>query len=218
MRCTQCGKSAPTDAALCPHCGAMLPLAHATRAVDTPRAHAAHTADPPPALTSATHVRPWVRYFARLVDVYLFAIVLGLGLAVVAPASAPMHADNALLGVALAFTWAFVEALLLSVFGTTPGKWLLRTRIVASDGSRIGYGRALERSIKVWWRGMGTGFPIASVVTMLVAYQRLRANGVTSWDREGRFTVDHGRIGFARVAVVALIFVVTGMLATAARG
>jgi uncharacterized RDD family membrane protein YckC len=159
--------------------------------------------------------RPWVRYWARMFDILLFSVGTGL-----------LHSDflpQAFSGTGSAeasfwirsetsswigflFIWTFVEALLLSTFGATPGKWLFKIRLIPPSGSAISYSTALSRSIKVWWRGLGIGFPIVSLITLIIAHGRLIDNGMTSWDREGDFLVAHETIGMMRIMLATLVF------------
>src|SRR5260221_2071847 len=70
----------------------------------------------------SNEVRPWVRYWARTFDVYSFCLVGGFILGIFAPQFLARQNEYAL-GMMLIFAWVFVEALLLSSFQTTPGKW-----------------------------------------------------------------------------------------------
>lgn len=157
-------------------------------------------------------VRPWVRYWARVFDTYLFCIFGGVILAFIAPQFLEKQNDLAL-GMMFLFAWVFVEALLLSSFQTTPGKWLFKVKISLTSGEPINFSQALERSFKVWWRGLGTGFPIASMITTIIAYVRLTRNGITSWDKDDGFSVTHENIGVPRVLAAIAFFVVFLMIA-----
>jgi hypothetical protein len=101
----------------------------------------------------------------------------------------------------------FIESLLLSTIGTTPGKWLFKIRLIPPSGERPKYSTALSRSLKVWWRGLGMGFPFVSLITMTIAYEKLKKNGITTWDKDGGFIVVHERIGPLRVIVAAAFFI-----------
>ena len=58
---------------------------------------------------------------------------------------------------------------------------------------------AFERCQRVWWRGLATGLPLVSLVTLVEAYLRLKREGISSWDRDGGFVVSHGPIRAYRV-------------------
>ena len=121
MFCSKCGEPASQDAQFCAKCGAGLSLS---------------TQNPTPSVvipvteisSSSTQVRPWVRYWARMFDVYSFSLVGGVFLGIVAPQFLARQ-NEYVLGMMLVFAWVFVEALLLSSFQTTPGKWLFKTNI-----------------------------------------------------------------------------------------
>lgn len=156
-----------------------------------------------------SQVRPWVRYWARNIDYILFSLVAGFILTIIAPSSSSLVVEDGLeifLNMLLLFIWVFVEASLLSTWGTTPGKWLLRTTLRDSAGSKLTFSRALDRSFSVWWRGMGIGFPIVTLITLIVAYGKLTEEGITTWDQEGGFVVSHKKIGTLRTIVTILFF------------
>lgn len=163
---------------------------------------------PPQSETTVAQVRPWVRYWARMLDMYVLFIVAGIGIGVVAPdaLNGKPGGKDQLFAVAACFAWVFIESLLLSTFGTTPGKWLLKTKLIPPAGTTLSYSVALSRSIKVWWRGMGTGLALPSLITTLVAYSKLKDKRITSWDRDDGFTVVHYRIGPLRIIVAVTCF------------
>ncbi|MDR7134559.1 putative RDD family membrane protein YckC [Lysobacter niastensis] len=138
-------------------------------------------------------------------DIYLTCIVIGLAIGILSP-DAFNETNDLLVSIACLFAWVFVEALFLSTAGTTPGKWLFRTRVVPATGAKLDYSSALSRSFKVWWRGLGIGFPLASIITLFVAHGNLTKNGVTSWDRDDGINIVHDRIGPLRVLVAIIFF------------
>jgi len=94
---------------------------------------------------------------------------------------------------------------------------MLRMSVVLAPGRPIPYSDAMNRRINVWWRGLGTGFPLASLITMAVAHGRLTHNGATSWDTEGGFVVRHERIGVGRLVALVLFFFAVVLLAAIRR-
>jgi uncharacterized RDD family membrane protein YckC len=153
-------------------------------------------------------VRPWPRCLARWFDLLCVGAVL---VGMIAGFAGIVHdVPPYLLTLATPFLWVFVEALLLSTWGTTPGKWLFSTWVSDAMGNRLSFSHALSRAFAVWFRGLGFNLPIVPLITQIVAYVKLRDQGITSWDREGRFAVIHERLGPARVtvAMIALIGVI----------
>lgn len=151
---------------------------------------------------------PWVRYFARSVDMTLFAMLGFLAVGWLKPELLAQQGVEWFLLVPILFVWTFVEAWFLSALGNTPGKWLLNIKVSLASGKPIAFHKVLLRSLKVWWRGLGTGFPLISVITMLVAYFRLVKQGATSWDEEGGYVVTHGKVGGFQWAVAIALLVV----------
>jgi len=155
--------------------------------------------------TDVAQVRPWVRYWARMIDICLFSLPAGFVLGIVFPSILKM--PGFAFGMLLIFAWIFVEASLLSTWGSTPGKALFKTTVRSSTGEILSFSNALNRSFSVWWRGLGTGFPIVSLATLEAANKHLSKDGITSWDREGNFAVSHNRIGVLRVIIAIIFFV-----------
>ena len=214
-RCPGCGRVASPDYSYCPACGRSL-LAREPSSVPD---HCHHPLDvPPPQQTAATasnniqapetsgpQVRPWVRYWARIVDLQLFGLFLGLVAGVVYPPA--LRVNEMLLVIVNLFVYVFVEPIMLTSWGTTPGKALLRVRVRKSTGDKPTYGEALARSFSVWLRGFGLGIPLVSLITLITAHQKLTRNGITTWDKDGGFTVSHRTIGAPRVISVIVLLV-----------
>jgi uncharacterized RDD family membrane protein YckC len=204
MFCTQCGKATAEDAKFCGHCGS--PLGATVQPAQTT---STAVSEAPPTLVKAiavAQVRPWVRYWARIFDIYLAAIVGGIVIAIFNPDAFNKPGSYQLFNLILVFSWVFLESLLLSTTGTTPGKWLFKIRLIPPSGEKPDYSTALSRSFKVWWRGLGIGFPLVNLITLIVAHVKLTKNGITTWDKDDGFTVVHDRIGPLRVIVAAAFF------------
>lgn len=133
----------------------------------------------------AKQIRPWVRFGARFFDVFLVLSILGMLTTWLVQQS---HAPS-VFGF-LFFTCALLvplEAFLLTVFQTTPGKWLMNVRVISESGKRIQFREALLRSLSVWCRGLGLALPFLSIVMPLHGHARLVRHGKTNWDETGGF-------------------------------
>jgi hypothetical protein len=96
---------------------------------------------------------------------------------------------------------------LITTFGWTPGKALLRVRVTNKNGSNLSFNQALSRSFSVWLNGLGTGLiPLVTLITNIKGYQHLSNKGVTKWDRDGRFKVTHRKVGITRTLITIAIF------------
>jgi len=155
-------------------------------------------------------VRPWVRYWGRIIDLLLFGVMFGLILGYIYPPMLTM--SDRILGMLILFFYVFVDALLLSSWGTTPGKALLKVKVRTGNGKKLRYGDALQRSFSVWFRGLGLGIPVVSLFTLIFSYSRLKKSGITVWDEKGGYVVSHEHIGVARVITTILLMIFFGYL------
>ncbi len=165
------------------------------------------TATPPPlpaSRESGGQVRPWVRYWARNLDMIVAVLLLGIVLGLLGFSFETTNGAG--YGMLTLFLWVPVEALLLSTWGYTPGKWLLRIRVTGDDGKQLDAQRAFQRSYRVWLAGIGVGFPLATLVTQWFQYDKLTKTGETTYDRNGHFVVHHRNVGLPRVVFTTLLF------------
>lgn len=154
-------------------------------------------------LNSKSH--PWIRFFARILDYKIFLFVIGLILFAMGIEITPNQ--FAFLFIASIFVWIFIESFLLSTWGSTPGKWLLKVHLKKKSVGKPSYLEAIHRSFAVWWLGMGAGiFPITAI-TMIVANVKLSNLGQTTWDRMYGYEVEHEKLGAGRIILVIVLFV-----------
>lgn len=156
---------------------------------------------------------PAARLWARLFDSWLLATVLSLligglaGLFFPTLLESPLPSGSGtdlLVGFVILPVALFVDALILAVFGTTPGKLLAGIRVETLDGRPIG-ALALRRNLRVYVNGMFLGLPLLSFFAMVRARDRLLNEDMTSWDEElGTRVVDRGSNELRTVAVAVL--------------
>lgn len=97
---------------------------------------------------------PWRRFLARTVDICSAGLVLFLILLFAFSATMPKQAagfakaiENPIIAsVVLYLIWLPAEALLLSLFGTTPAKWLFGIRVEHPGGNLLSFSEAVSRS------------------------------------------------------------------------
>ena len=140
--------------------------------------------------------RPWHRLAARLFDYAIWGLVLALLLsrAARARASSPRQSPT---GSAIRcsrrcsspLTLMPIEALLIASLGTTPGKWLFGVYLqfsisdaYARRDTRAQLDRGFRRAFRVWWEGIGCGFPLLAPILIAVAYEKIAQNQETDWD------------------------------------
>lgn len=147
--------------------------------------------------------RPWVRYWARTIDLMISIFVFGLVASLAFPAV--LEIDDRVFGYAFLAAYTIIESVMLSTFGTTPGKALLNIRLRKRGGGRLSLLEAFVRSVSVTVYGMGVGIPVITLATHFVAYRTLIRTGSTSWDRAGGYSVSHETVGLLRSVVACSI-------------
>lgn len=167
----------------------------------------------------AEPVRPWARYCAKMSDFFIFAIpfmalmfLLGIAIAIVVDAQNDPALENLIYGTGTAsnlvwgiLAWVILiilfpiyEASLISGFGSTPGKSLMGIRLRTADGGKPSFSQAYGRSLGAYVLGQGAGIPVANLIAMIIAYTRLTADGVTSWDRGAELVYETRPVNFLR--------------------
>ena len=148
-------------------------------------------------------VNPWLRFLARFFDYSLFFLLMW-GIRTLSHGHLPLGRFEHLVPFEY-FVWIPIEAILLCTWGTTPGKFFLKTELRQGRKTRLDFFTALKRSFNVWFRGLGMGIPVINFFCLLIAYHRLRLFRQTSWDREENIIVTHHPIGRWRIVAAAII-------------
>ena len=156
--------------------------------------------------SSPQEPRPWVRLWAKYIDLMSFGFIFGFTLVYIGLGDWIFKTNDGILGIFFIMCWVPLDALILSRWGTTPGRALLKTKII-HRGNDMSFLNLFYRSLKVYVRGFGLGLPIVNFITFIVAYLNLKKNKVTSWDQEGDFEVIHEKIGVERLILTILIIV-----------
>ena len=119
------------------------------------------------------------RFLARMMDLYLiFLIPLFLLKDMTWYDTLPIP-----YGIQMILTLAVVEPVLLTLFGTTPGKWLMRIRILHRDGRKLNLLEAVKRTWLVLILGVGLGIPILSDICAFCGWLTVDDGKQVLWDR-----------------------------------
>lgn len=170
----------------------------------------------------------WRRFWARSFDfcVYelIFLCVLALAfhvnLVIWVNGTSEFQAFNSYITTAAGFGFALLfEPLLLMLFGTTPGKWIMGLRVTGSEGERLSWGEGLRRTKSVLWHGVGCGIPIWELIRLWKSYLRAGEGRALDWEEESLiFVKDKKKLRFAGLAVgylcqIAVIYAVSCLAA-----
>ncbi|MGY8758900.1 MAG: RDD family protein [Planctomycetota bacterium] len=165
--------------------------------------------------------RAWRRFSARIID-FVFASFFTSFLwvsslseeAIQSVVSAPQNPPAFLLGAVLA-VMGIVEVFAINRMGMTPGKWILRIRVVHSEGRFLTLTESLKRYLYVLVRGMGFMlFPLFAIFFVL-SFVEVSQTGAALWDKRLSSEVQHGIMQGKHVAVASAIgaFVALALLA-----
>jgi hypothetical protein len=146
---------------------------------------------------------PWSRFWARMIDNNLWALVFALLLKAVGIRIGEM--EGAGLGFLVCSSWVPVEATLLAWVGTTPGKWLFNIRLLSLDGKPLGFGLAFQRARRVWIYGLGLGLLVFPLITVIYSYFELKKRGASTWDTRGGIQSQHRQLNGARKLILTFL-------------
>jgi uncharacterized RDD family membrane protein YckC len=169
-------------------------------------------------------VTPWRRYGARMLDTTIHGILGSILLAFAWYSFAPISADKffsfivtpegAILNIVLTVLFAaIIGGFIVGATGTSVGKAIFGIKILNPNAQAIGIVNGLKREFRVWLAGMGLGIPIITLFTMIAAYQKLKSDGSTTWDRDRNLVLyrPNGPFQYAMNALgVVLVIVVYG--------
>lgn len=158
-------------------------------------------------ITKKSHcpqIRPWVRFWARMIDYNCLGIVYGI-IFNRYYMYVPLVLFPFFTIIIIPLIWIPIESILLWTIGTTLGKWLLKITVRSRQRQKyLTFQQACIRSISVWYMGMGCGIPIIQIITLIIAKIKLNHTGMTTWDKNNNLIVRHNRIGILRIFVIIL--------------
>lgn len=156
-------------------------------------------------------IHPWRRYFARSFDMVIFGLFVG-GILAFTPFYFTLLAQNIIVQTAIMsmlpmLLWTFVEALIVSNFGTTLGKKLLGIRILTNTGEKPNYVTALKRAFGVYVNGMYLGVPLLSIFGLFSSMDYLSTNGITKWDKVENLKIIHNEPNLIGKIIIGLVLI-----------
>ena len=157
---------------------------------------------------------PWQRFFARLLDAQIYRslwvlILPALGFNMLKSSrGGVLFLELLTLG-----TMFLLEPLLLSRFGTTPGKWLFGLRVTSPDGRRLTYAEGRERTAYLFWYGIRLNLPVFRLYRLYVSYTDEQQEKELPWEDRSKQTIrDHAGWRFAAAAALAVLLIAGGVL------
>lgn len=164
---------------------------------------------------------PWRRFFARSLDLSLISLLCIAVLALLfhVNISRIPRLVQWLLGLLEWGILIVVEGVLLSRFGTTPGKWLLGIRVEHVDGRFLTFSEALDRAWRVLGRGEGYTIPFYNIYRNWKSYKAVTEGDGPEWDEDVTLIVRENRwwrpTAYCAAALACALLVLTAALTPA---
>ncbi len=153
---------------------------------------------------------PWRRFFARSFDLSTYSVIWNAFLTPVV--NLHLLSRTGLLWLmaelaASACLMFLIEPVLLTLAGTTPGKFLFGIHVRGTDGGRLPYGMALARTWGVFGKGMGYFIPGYQLFRQYRSYKECKNGEMLYWEMDSVLCLDR-RFLPARAAVYLASFAV----------
>lgn len=136
---------------------------------------------------------PWRRFFARGLDLFLATMLVEFLFALLFNRSIQTWSGfggQLVAGLLSLVVVVAVEPVLLHRWGTTPGKWVFRLRLVREDGATLDWADAFGRTLNVLLAGCGLTIPLVSFVTHILSFYRETKDIDQPWAVEGEVFED----------------------------
>lgn len=134
---------------------------------------------------------PWRRYFARGVDSSVYGFLWAVFLTWVMNENC-LHRNilgNILDGFVASILMLAVEPFLISLFGTTLGKWLWGIRVTDYNGEHLSLSKSFLRTWQVFLYGLGLAIPIVDLVCGFKSYRRVTDGEKTVWEEYSKISL-----------------------------
>ncbi len=187
--------------------------------------------------------KPWLRFWAKLIDssinnfLGLLFLTNYLGRSklneLMGPDALQKMMSNepiaqteidtlVLILTSICISWIITETLLMSIFSTTLGKWILNIKTSKINGERIDPLSAFARSFLILFLGFGYWvipflfmFPIISyflLICPIISFCSLLNRKTTQWDRLLKLEVTHNEVTQTRIIAAIFSFILISNL------
>jgi uncharacterized RDD family membrane protein YckC len=155
---------------------------------------------------------PWRRLWARLLDVFLCIYLLGFVLGAVRPSlfqsGGTEAAHQQLIAWLLMPVVMVLDSIIYAMFGNTLGKAIAGIAVRRERGGRLPLFTYLKRNFELYFFGLGTLFPLITLVTLIGSFRRAERDELMSWDLSADSRVVARSTNPARTWIVALVYIV----------
>ncbi|MDX2244322.1 MAG: RDD family protein [Leptolyngbyaceae cyanobacterium bins.302] len=148
------------------------------------------------------------RVMAKFIDIFGLIFIFSYFISISEAQITPQIRTG--IGLISVLSTSIIEACMIAIFSTTPGKWLFNIYVTTSENLRLTFFRAFQRSLMCWLVGMMGGLPFLSWIGLFGFSNRLRIEGTTLWDRWAKanittYAVGNWKRGFGYLSIFAII-------------
>lgn len=155
---------------------------------------------------------PWVRFFAREIDLSLYSLLWGAVWMLLLRWDLSSTLIGKLFSSYVCYALMFVlEPLLLHFFGTTLGKLIFGISVRDVNGKKLDWWTAMERTWDLFGSGMGYGIPFYRWWRYWKSYKSCADEERCPWEREERYSVPDPK--GVNIGLCVLFFVLDFILA-----
>lgn len=154
----------------------------------------------------------WPRFWARLFDIAIYAAPAWFLVGLVFPSLFAVDTEgdmaNAyLVGLLVLPLVMVIDAVVISYFGSSPGKAIAGIFVGDADGNRLTIENSLKRNALVYLKGLVLGIPLLVLIGYIYGYNAVKNDGLTSWDKDTDSRVFAGANTPARTVVIGILAV-----------
>lgn len=154
--------------------------------------------------------RPWRHFWAKQIDVPLTMFVAAIGWSIVFAANGAY--DYGWIPFLAWLSFIPLDALSMSIFGTTAGKALFHIQ-VTKKSKKLNIFSSLSRSFRAYVFGAFVGLPVLCLIAMASAMGSMKRLGASAWDVEAGNVVTYGKIGFGAGLLIFVLFAAIALMA-----
>lgn len=164
------------------------------------------------AFAAGIYARPFLRYFARSLDLAIYTLLLNSFCRLVLGFDPTSNSYTLV-------AWAYfvyivmlaVEPVWIHLLGTTPGKWITGVRITDLNGEKLSWSAAYVRSFRLLRFGLGFLIPIYNIFKMIRSFSDCRYGRILPWDLGTSIDRPKWPSAARNIALIAAILLIGGL-------
>ena len=151
---------------------------------------------------------PWARFFARTFDLFFVCFLWVIPMYFILGSWNNISSALIQYFMVTPFIYLFFEPFCITLWGTTPGKYLYTIRVLNKDGSKLILKKAIKRSLQIYIKGNAFFIPIFSYIANAIAYRYYKSEKETPWDKNLKIQYFIGDISNRRILITNIIILI----------